>query len=137
MVTGFWGIIAAIMAVGITIFILGLAAAVLLALFRGTISLKYLLAEPADPVAQAGAEEGGVGAPQPPEVPKASMSRFQLLLFTFVIGGVYLVLCLESGTLVAIPDNVVLLLGVSGGTYAASKGIKAASDVASAKSKDS
>ncbi|MEI9928311.1 MAG: hypothetical protein WDN44_12210 [Sphingomonas sp.] len=64
----------------------------------------------------------------PPKRPKASLSRFQLLIFTFVIAGVYLVLCLESGTFVEMPQNVVLLLGVSGTTYAASKGIKAASD---------
>ena len=64
----------------------------------------------------------------PPEIPKASMSRFQLLIFTFVIAGLYLALCLENGRLIDIPENVLLLLGLSSGTYAASKGIKAVSD---------
>jgi len=127
MITGFWGYISAAVAIGITLVILGMAIAVLIALFNGTINLKYLLAEPADPAAQQAAQVAG-GNPQPPEIPKASLSRFQFLIFTFVIAGVYLVLCLEAGTLVQIPDNVVLLLGVSGGTYAASKGIKAATD---------
>jgi hypothetical protein len=113
MVTGFWGIIAAVVAVTITAVIVGFAVAVLFALFRGGdngISLKFLLSESGDDQA------------------KASLSRFQFLIFTFVIGGIYLVLCLESGSFVDIPQNAVILLGVSGGTYAASKGIQAADD---------
>lgn len=128
MVTGFWGYISAGIAIAIALLIIGIALAVLKALFDGTISLRYLIAEPADPQAQAWAQAGHQPHPRPPETPKASMSRLQLLIFTFVIAGVYLVLCLESGTLVQIPENVILLLGVSGGTYAASKGIKAAGD---------
>jgi hypothetical protein len=128
MVTGFWGYISAGIAIAIALLIVGIALAVLKALFDGTISLKYLIAEPADPGAQAFAQRTHEDHPLPPETPKASMSRLQLLIFTFVIAGVYLVLCLESGTLVAIPENVILLLGVSGGTYAASKGIKAAGE---------
>jgi hypothetical protein len=138
MVTGFWGVISAIVAIGITIMILGMAAAVLLALFTGKIDLAYLLSESANPQSQQNAEAANVGAGEaadpnapagkPPETPKASLGRFQLLIFTFVIAGVYLILCLESGTFVEMPQNVVLLLGVSGGTYAASKGIKAATD---------
>jgi hypothetical protein len=128
MVTGFWGYISAGIAIAIGLLIIGIALAVLKALFDGTISLRYLIAEPADPVAQHWAQASNESHPRPPETPKASMSRLQLLIFTFVIAGVYLVLCLESGTLVQIPENVILLLGVSGGTYAASKGIKAAGD---------
>jgi hypothetical protein len=124
MITGFWGWISAGVAVAITLLIVGLAAAILLALFRGTINLTYLLAEPADP----GAQRTVPDADTPPEIPKASLARFQFLIFTFVIAGVYLVLCLEAGRFVEIPDNVILLLGVSGTSYAASKGIKAASD---------
>jgi|ERR1044072_879024 hypothetical protein len=110
MVTGFWGIISAVVAVTITAVMIGFAIAILFALFRGGdngISLKFLLSESGD------------------EQAKASLSRFQFLIFTFVIGGVYLVLCLESGSFVDIPQNAVILLGVSGGTYAASKGIQA------------
>lgn len=123
MITGFWGWISAGVAVAITLLIVGLAVAVLWALFNGTINLKYLLAEPADPTAQK-----EVDANAPPEIPKASLARFQFLIFTFVIAGVYLVLCLEAGRFVEIPDNVILLLGVSSTSYAASKGIKAAAD---------
>lgn len=126
--TGIWLYISAGVAIAIAILIVGIALAVLKALFDGTISLRYLIAEPADPRAQAAAQAGAAAAPAPPETPKASMSRFQFLIFTFVIAGVYLVLCLESGSFVPIPDNVILLLGVSGGTYAASKGIKTAGD---------
>ena len=124
MITGFWGWISAGVAIAITLLIVGLAAAILLALFNGTINLRYLLAEPADPRAQSSVPDGD----EPPEVPKASLARFQFLIFTFVIAGVYLVLCLEAGRFVEIPDNVILLLGVSSTSYAASKGIKAAAD---------
>jgi hypothetical protein len=54
---------------------------------------------------------------------KASLSRFQFLIFTFVIAGLYLLLSIEAGTFVNIPQNVLWLLGISGGTYAASKRI--------------
>jgi hypothetical protein len=124
MITGFWGWISAAVAIAITLLIVGLAFAILWALFRGTINLTYLLAEPADPRAQRSLPD----ADTPPETPKASLARFQFLIFTFVIAGVYLVLCLEAGRFVEIPDNVILLLGVSGTSYAASKGIKAAAD---------
>jgi hypothetical protein len=135
---GFWSIISMAVAIGISLIIVGMAIAVLIALFNGTINLTYLLAEPADPVSQQGGPPPAVMDPDhpnpsgvpvaPPEVPKASLSRFQFLVFTFVIAGTYLVLCLESGRFVEIPQNVVLLLGVSGTSYAASKGIKAAAD---------
>lgn len=54
---------------------------------------------------------------------KASLSRFQLLLFTFVIAGIYLTLCFESGQFLDIPNGVLGLLGISGGSYVISKGI--------------
>ena len=116
MITGFWGYISAAVAIIVLLIIAALAAIVIVNLFTGKIDLRYLLAEPVDP-ATASHEE-----------PKASLSRFQFLIFTFVIVGVYLVLCLEYGRMPDIPANVVLLLGVSSATYAASKGIKAASD---------
>ncbi len=138
--TGIWLYISAGLAIVLALFIAGIAIAVLLALFNGTIRLDHLIAEPADPRSQAKAQGRGEDDASPPETPKASMSRLQLLIFTFVIGGVYLVLCLESGSFVPIPDNVLLLLGISGGTYAASKTIRAAdngkqadADVAKAK----
>jgi hypothetical protein len=139
----FWNAVSAAVAIAILLVILGLGAAVIWALANGTINLRYLLAEPANPAAQQRAETIAAGqmagessepgdrqsaAATPPEIPKASMSRFQLLIFTFVIAGLYLALCLENGRLIDIPENVLLLLGLSSGTYAASKGIKAVSD---------
>lgn len=152
--TTIWTIISAGVAIAISLVIIAMALAIIKALFDGTISLKYLLAEPASPAPQQNAEAAGIpvapedagaapaanaAAParpvrQPPEVPKASASRFQLVIFTFVIGGVYLVLCLESGTLIDIPQNVLWLLGVSGGTYTISKGIKTAGDASTSSS---
>ena len=54
---------------------------------------------------------------------KASLSRLQLLLFTFVIAGLYMVMCIEAGYFVAIPQEVLGLLGISGGSYLISKGV--------------
>ena len=59
---------------------------------------------------------------------KASLSRFQLLLFTFVIAGLYLLLSIESGTLIDIPNNVLGLLGLSSGSYLISKGVQSGVD---------
>lgn len=61
---------------------------------------------------------------------KASLSRFQLLLFTFVIAGLYLLLSIESRTLIDIPNNVLGLLGISGGSYLISKGVQSGVDKA-------
>ena len=54
---------------------------------------------------------------------EASMSRFQLLVFTLVIAvGIYTHI-LNHMTLPDIPDSVLKLLGISASTYAAGKGI--------------
>lgn len=115
MPTTIWTWISAAVAIAIAIVIVTFALIVAWKLLLGKIDLTYLLAEPP-----------ASGTPDDP--PKASISRFQFLIFTFVIAGVYLVLCLEAGQFVEIPQNVILLLGVSGTSYAASKGIKAAAD---------
>ncbi|SDE26527.1 hypothetical protein [Kordiimonas lacus] len=52
---------------------------------------------------------------------KASLSRFQFLIFTFVIAGLFLALSIEAGTFVDIPGNVLVLLGISGAGYAMGK----------------
>ena len=52
------------------------------------------------------------------------MSRLQLLLFTFVIAGLYLTLSLEAGYLIEIPNQVLGLLGISAASYVVSKGIQ-------------
>ena len=59
----------------------------------------------------------------------ASMSRFQFLVFTFVIGfAVILMTVLSMNTatpqLPDVPGGIMSLLGISGGTYAVSKGIQ-------------
>jgi len=79
-------------------------ALVLLMLLRGRIDLTDLLSDP------------GLNG-------KASLSRFQLLVFTLVIGGLYLVLCIENAQFLDIPGGVLGLLGISGGSYLISKNL--------------
>jgi len=88
----------------VSLVILGLAVVVLWKIFTNQIDLTYLVAE----------ADG-----------KASLSRFQFLVFTFVVAGVFLLLSIESGAFVEIPEGVLILLGVSGGSYVLSKGITA------------
>jgi hypothetical protein len=92
----FWGfaIIGAI--------ILGFATLILWRIYTGDIQLAGLLLEP----------DG-----------KASLSRFQFLIFTFVFAGLFLILCIEAGTFVDIPTNVLALLGISSGSYVLSKAL--------------
>ncbi len=93
------------------IILLGFAAMVLWKIFTGAIDISALISEPkADPT-------------NPNETAKGSLSRFQFLIFTFVIAGLYTILCIESGALIEIPDSVLLLLGISGGSFIISKGI--------------
>lgn len=56
---------------------------------------------------------------------KASMSRFQLLIFTFVIGVSFFLVVLSDGKLPEVPNQVLTLLGISASTYGVSKGIHA------------
>ena len=58
----------------------------------------------------------------------ASMSRFQLLIFTFVIALSLFLIVVNTGAFpVKIPPEVLVLLGISATTYAVSKGITAGS----------
>lgn len=95
----------------ISLILLGFAALVLWKTYQDPDALKGLLSEPPDP--------------NRPGESKASLSRFQFLIFTFVIAGLYLLLCIEAGTLIEIPGNVLALLGISGGTYVVSKTVSA------------
>lgn len=52
---------------------------------------------------------------------KASLSRFQLLLFTFVVAGLFLMLSIQAGQFVEIPQGVLALIGISGGSFLISK----------------
>lgn len=64
------------------------------------------------------------GLIEEPGTTKASLSRFQFLIFTFVVAGVFLLLSIESGTFVDVPESVLGLLGISGGSYILAKGIQ-------------
>ncbi|SRR5579863_8162161 len=57
----------------------------------------------------------------------ASTSRFQLLIFTFVIGLSFVLIVACDCKFPDVPTNVLALLGVSASTYAVSKGIQAGS----------
>ena len=96
-----------IVAVIVSAIVLLLALAVIAEIWRGRLSLAYLLSDPSS--------VGGDG------LPKASLSRFQFLVFTFVIAGLYLVLSIEAGTLIDVPNGALILLGISGGSYLVSK----------------
>ncbi|MDN5848235.1 MAG: hypothetical protein L0H63_01160 [Nitrococcus sp.] len=63
----------------------------------------------------------------------ASLSRFQFLIFTFVISmSVFLVVVGNVPLkLPEIPTGVYALLGISGGSYAISKGIQVSRDASS------
>lgn len=55
----------------------------------------------------------------------ASMSRFQLLIFTFVIALSLFLIVVHTGDFPAkIPPEILTLLGISASTYAVSKGIQ-------------
>jgi hypothetical protein len=94
----------------ILIFVLGVA--VLLEIASGRMDLSQLLSEIG----------GG-----------ASMSRFQLLIFTFVIGLSFFLIVAETGKFPAVPAEVLTLLGISASTYAVSKGITASARTDSSK----
>ncbi len=55
----------------------------------------------------------------------ASMSRFQLLIFTLVIGLSFVLVVANTNKMPEISTQVLMLLGISGSTYAVSKGIQA------------
>ena len=55
----------------------------------------------------------------------ASLSRFQFLVFTFVIAmSFFLVVATDPTGLPDVPAGVFTLLGISGGSYIVSKGIQ-------------
>jgi hypothetical protein len=57
----------------------------------------------------------------------ASMSRFQLLIFTFVIALSFFLIVVCNCAFPDVPTNVLALLGISATTYGVSKGIQASS----------
>ena len=99
----FWGFVV------VAIILLGFAAMVLWKIYQNQISLLGLLAEPTE------SDKAGE--------PKASLARFQFLIFTFVVAGLFLLLSIEAGTFVEIPNSVLALIGLSSGSYLISKGV--------------
>ena len=91
---------------------------VLLYMAAGEIDLSMLLSEPK------GADAAGK------QVFGASMSRFQLLIFTFVIALSLLLIIIanDAKKFPAIPSEILVLLGISASTYAVGKGIQSSGD---------
>ena len=90
---------------GLLVIVFFLGFVILVDLVTGKINLSLLLAE----------NGGG-----------ASMSRFQLLVFTFVIGLSLAYIVVGKGDFpTTIPSQVLTLLGISATTYGVSKGIQA------------
>jgi hypothetical protein len=58
---------------------------------------------------------------------EASMSRFQLLVFTFVIAASFFLLVVKKGDFPEVTNGVLVLLGISASSYLVSKGIQASS----------
>ncbi len=59
----------------------------------------------------------------------ASLSRFQFLIFTFVIAMSLFLITMHNGNFPEeIPDSILWLLGISGGSYVISKGIQKSSE---------
>ena len=85
------------------------AGAVLYQIGVGKIQLHGIIAEPK------GTATGD------DDKPKASLSRFQFLIFTFVVAGLFLMLSIEAGQFVNIPENVLVLIGLSGTGYLVGK----------------
>src|ERR1044072_7303834 len=100
-------LLALVMGWTVTILIGAFALAIIYKMIRGDINLMYLIA--------------GVDG-------DASLSRFQFLLFTFVIAlGLYLIIvsAKEGPTFPPIPGGILALLGISGGSYVTSKAVDA------------
>ena len=98
--------LAMLVAIVLSVILLGFGAVILGMILTGQIDLSDFLVE--------SGENGSR---------KASLSRLQFLMFSFVIAGLYLVICVESGTFVDVPPGVLILLGISGGSYVVSKGM--------------
>ena len=137
-----WGLLAYIVGVAVVAIILGFAAVVAWRLATKRGELDGLIAEiPSETALKAAlvaaiAASGGQApsaeavAAAVRRVPvKASLSRFQFLIFTFVVAGLFLLLSIEAGAFVEVPPTVLGLIGISGGSFIVSKGISSNSSV--------
>ncbi len=90
------------------LFVLGLGAAIIWLIAKGKINLSMLISE----------SDGS-----------ASMSRFQLLVFTFVVAlSFFLVVAANPHQLPDVPGSVLSLIGISASSYLVSKGIQSGSE---------
>src|SRR5260370_21218492 len=99
--------LALVMGWTITVLIGAFAIAIIYKMIKGDINLMYLIA-------------GTDG--------DASLSRFQFLIFTFVIAlGLFLIILSANPPAfpAAIPGGILALLGISGGSYVTSKAVDA------------
>ncbi len=87
----------------VCIFVLFLGAAIIVLIAQGKINLSKLISE----------SNGD-----------ASMSRFQLLVFTFVVALSFFLVVASSQKLPDIPGTVLSLIGISASSYLVSKGIQ-------------
>ena len=94
----------------LTVFIGVLALMILVKIWKGDIDLNYLISD----------ENGW-----------ASLSRFQFLVFTFVVAMslFYLVVVGTPPAYPMVPPEILALLGISGGSYILSKGMQNSRDV--------
>lgn len=100
-------LLALVMGWTVTVLVAAFALAIIYKMIKGDINLMYLIS-------------GADG--------DASLSRFQFLLFTFVIAlGLFLIiLTIKDGpAFPAIPGGILALLGISGGSYVTSKAVDA------------
>ena len=97
----------------LTVFIGLLALMILVKIWKGDIDLNYLISD----------ENGW-----------ASLSRFQFLVFTFVVAMslFYLVVVGTPPAYPVVPPEILALLGISGGSYVLSKGMQNSRDVSMA-----
>jgi hypothetical protein len=102
----------------ICLIILLFAFLVLWKIFTGCIDICTMLQE-SPPTGVVPTKAGDPPAPLP--ITKTSFSRFQFLVFTFVVAGLFLLLSIESGTFVEIPNSVLGLLGISATSFGVSK----------------
>src|ERR1700730_16984738 len=73
-------------------------------ILTGAIDLKYLLSD---------------------ETGNASLSRFQFLIFTFVIAMSLYLITVDKLDFPNVPGSILALLGISSGSYVTAKGIQA------------
>src|SRR5947207_1071585 len=94
----------------LTVFIGLLALIIVWKIAKGDIDINYLISD---------------------ELGYASLSRFQFLVFTFVVAMslFYLIVIGTPPQYSIVPKEILALLGISGGSYVLSKGIQSSRDV--------